>query len=302
METNTTFASYDMALDNIDPAEIEQLLRQMEWEQLTGQQIFAAPEYDTTNFEQSLSPLSGFASPSSMTTGSTNQSPTVPMLDYDMSYPMDPFMEGPESLFPELMDHSINMCPDWVGSAVEGYSGPVPTSNDAQLEAKTPSLYPMNSQPYPTASSDTTIYDNTPALSQYLTTEPPTVTAQTSNPTPSSSTTSPQQPTVAANTTSTTLTCPHCRATLTEKTKLKVHINKHTKPFRCAAEGCGYATAEKKSLQRHLVAKSKFDEEHRAAAQIEGVKGVRRGCARPGCTYTTVREDNLSRHMKTCTQ
>lgn len=235
-----------------------------------------------------------------MTTGSTDQSPVVPMLDYDM-YPGAPSTEDPEYLFSELMDNSINIYPDWVGSAAESYNGPVPTSNDAQSEAKTSSLYPMNSRTYPTTAPNTATNNKTPALSPYLTTEPPKTTAQTSTPTPPSSAL-PQQTAIATTVASTNLTCPHCGAEYTEKTKLKVHTNKHTKPFRCTAEGCGYATAEKKSLQRHLVARSKFDEEHRLAARSEGVRAVRRGCARPGCTYTTVREDNLNRHMRTCTQ
>ena len=56
------------------------------------------------------------------------------------------------------------------------------------------------------------------------------------------------------------------------------------------------------SLQRHLLAKSKWDEEHRLAARSEGVKQVKHRCPREGCTYATVREDNLKRHMNTCAQ
>ncbi|KKY39001.1 putative c2h2 transcription [Diaporthe ampelina] len=140
MEGHTSSAPYNMALDNIDPSEIEQMLQQIRWEQSIGQQSFASSEYDTAHFDLTLSPLSG------------------------------------------------------------------------------------------------------------------------------------------------------------------VHTNKHTKPFRCTAEGCDYATAEKKSLQRHLLARSKWDEEHRAAAQSEGVRQVRHRCPRPGCTYATVREDNLKRHISTCAQ
>lgn len=95
-------------------------------------------------------------------------------------------------------------------------------------------------------------------------------------------------------------TCTYCQATFTDKTKLKVHTNKHTKPFRCTAPGCDYATAEKKSLQRHLLARSKWDEDHRLAAQNQGVKNIRHCCPREGCTYSTIREDNLKRHIATC--
>lgn len=58
--------------------------------------------------------------------------------------------------------------------------------------------------------------------------------------------------------------CPHCGAgPFPDKTKLTLHTNKHTKPFRCSssahggAGGCDAAFAEKKSLQRHLVARAR---------------------------------------------
>lgn len=296
METYTNFESYNMALDDIDPAEIEEMLQQIQWEQSIDQQILAAPEYDTTNLDPSLSPLSGYASPTSMTTGSTNQSPLVPFLDYDMSYPVAPSTEDPESLFPELMDHNINMNAEWVGSSPEGYGDPFLTSGDAQL--KVSSLYPTDGQLYPTASPQTTIYTSSPApaRSSYPTTQQqPPATAQSTQTAPSSPT--PQKQTT---TTTTGLTCPHCNATLPDKTKLKVHTNKHTKPFRCSAEGCGYATAEKKSLQRHLLARSRWDAGHAEAARGQGVTRTRHACPREGCTYATVREDNLKRHMVTC--
>lgn len=294
METYTNFASYDMMLDNMDPSEIEQMLQQIQWEQSINQQTFLGPEYDTTNFEPSLSPPSGYASPSSMTTGSTDQSPLVPLLDYDMSFPTAPTMDDPESLFPELMDHYINMSPDWVGTMPEGYSGPFLTAGDTQL--KVASLYPTDSQLYPTAAPDTTTYNST----TYHTTQPPSATAQP--PQPTQPPPPPPPPSSSQKTTTTDLTCTHCGATFTDKTKLKVHTNKHTKPFRCAAAGCDYATAEKKSLQRHLLARSKWDDEHRTAARSEGVRPVRHRCPREGCTYATVREDNLKRHMNTCAQ
>lgn len=296
METYTNFASYSMALDDIDQSEIEQMLQQIQWEQSIEQQTFAAQEYETTNFDPTLSPLSGYASPSSMTTASTNQSPPVPFLDYDMTLPVASSTDDPETLFPELIDHSIIMDPAWVGSTPEGYSGPFITSNDAQ--PKVSSLYSMDSQLYPTAAPDSTIYDSFLALSTYETTQLPPTTAKASQATPSSSLPSPQK----AATTTNDHTCSHCGATFTDKTKLKVHTNKHTKPFRCTAARCDYATAEKKSLQRHLLAKSKWDEEHRLAARSEGVKQVKHRCPRPGCTYATVREDNLKRHMNTCAQ
>lgn len=292
METYANFASYNMTLDDIDPSEIQQMLQQIQWEQTINEQIFAGPEYNTTNFDPSLSPLSGYASPSSMTTGSTNQSPVVPLLDYDMSFPVASSTDDLESLFPELMDHPINMHPDWAGATPEGYSGPFPTSDDAQ--SKVSSMYPMDSQLYPTAAPETTLYNNNTTFGPYPTSQPPPATAQTPQPTPPSSS--------SQTTTNTDLTCSYCGATFTDKTKLKVHTNKHTKPFRCTAADCDYATAEKKSLQRHLLAKSKWDEEHRAAAQSEGVRQVKHRCPREGCTYSTIREDNLKRHINTCAQ
>lgn len=280
-----------MALDDIDQSEIEEMMQQIQWEQSINQATTAAPLYDTTSFDPSLSPLSGYASPSSMTTGSTNPSPLVPLLDYDMSFPMAP-SDDLQSLFPELMDHSNNMVPGWVGAQPEGFTSPFPNSGNDQ--AKVSPHYHMNSQLYPAAVPDTTGHSN-PSLSPYSTTLSTSPTTTTSPPAPSSSPPSQKTPT-------TDLTCSHCGATFTDKTKLKVHTNKHTKPFRCAAAGCDYATAEKKSLQRHLLAKSKWDEEHRAAAQTEGVRQVKHRCPREGCTYATVRDDNLKRHMNTCTQ
>lgn len=271
------------------------MLQQIQWEQSMEQPTFAAHEYENMNFDPTLSPLSGYASPSSMTTASTNQSPPVPFLDYDMTLPVSSSTDDPESLFPELMDHSIIMDPDWVGSTPEGYCGPFITSNDAQ--AKVSSLYTPDSHLWPTTAPDTTIHDSIPALSPYHTTHTLSTTATIAQATPSSSLPPPQK---AANTND--HTCSHCGATFTDKTKLKVHTNKHTKPFRCTAAGCDYATAEKKSLQRHLLAKSKWDEEHRLAARSEGVKQVKHRCPREGCTYATVREDNLKRHMNTCAQ
>lgn len=295
METYTNFASYNMTLDNIDPLEMEAMLQQIDWEQTIEQQNFTSSEYDTTYFDPSLSPLSGYASPSSMTTGSTTQSPPMPFLDYDMCFPMAPVTEDPENLFPELKNTSVNMSTNWTGTTPEGYNGPFLNSDDA--EAKTSPLYPIGSQLYPTAAPETTIYNTTPALSPYLTTQPQPSTGQT--PTPHAQPSSSSSQNLAATT---DLTCSHCGATFTDKTKLKVHTNKHTKPFRCTAAGCDYATAEKKSLQRHLLARSKWDDEHRAAALSEGMRQVRHRCARPGCTYSTVREDNLKRHMNTCAQ
>lgn len=97
--------------------------------------------------------------------------------------------------------------------------------------------------------------------------------------------------------------CPHCGSgPFPDKTKLKFHINKHTKPFRCTVRGCDGAFAEKKSLQRHLMAKAKSDKHHHLALQTHGVKEVKHACphAGRGCTYTTIRDDNLKRHISTC--
>jgi hypothetical protein len=281
-----------------DDTEIEEMLQQMQWEQSMNQATAADPYYDTTNFDPSLSPLSGYASPSSMTTGSTNPSPSVPLLDYDMSesFAMAQSSDDLGSLFPELLDHPTDMDPAWMGAMPEGFASPFPTSDADQ--AKATSSYSFDSQLYPTAAPYTTTYSGNSIASTYLTTLPPSSTTTTSPPAAPSSSSSTTQTTP----TTTDLTCPHCGATFTEKTKLNVHINKHTKPFKCAAAGCEDSFAEKKSLQRHLLAKSKWDEEHRAAARSEGVREVKHRCPREGCTYTTVRDDNLKRHLKSCAQ
>ena len=294
MDGYASSASNRMTLDDMDPSVLEEMRRQIQLEQLMGQGNSAESHYDTANFDPTLSPLSGYASPSSMTTGSTNQSPSVPLLDYEMSYSMASFSEDPENFFPELVGHPINMESDWLGSLPEGYGGPYPTSNDD--EPKVASQYPLYSQLYPTAAPGTTTYNSVPALSPCLTTIPPPTTAHLSPsvPTPSSS---------SSQTTHTTnLICSHCGARFTDKTKLKVHTNKHTKPFRCTVAGCGYKAAEKKSLERHMLAQAKRNEEHRAAARSGGVRQVRHSCPGKGCTYVTDREDNLKRHMNTCAQ
>ncbi|POS75732.1 hypothetical protein DHEL01_v205875 [Diaporthe helianthi] len=316
MEQHTNFASYTMTLDDIDQSEIEQMMQQIEWEQSMSQQAtIGQPDYDTTTFEPTLSPLSGYASPSSMTTGSTNQSPLVPLLDYDMSYSLVPASDDPESLFPELMDYNTNMDPAWLGlglgSQPEGFTGPFPASDDGQT--KLPPAYPLlDSQLYMTAAPDQTPYTNNPSPATYLPTSPPppptTVQPQPPPPPPPTSSSQPsttqqQQQPPPPTTTNPNLTCPHCSATFTEKTKLKVHTNKHTKPFRCTAPGCSYAAAEKKSLHRHLQGKSDYDGDHRAAARRGRVPLVKHRCPREkeGCTYATFRDDNLKRHGNTCT-
>lgn len=97
-----------------------------------------------------------------------------------------------------------------------------------------------------------------------------------------------------------THSCATCAATFTSITKLNTHTYKHTKPFRCTAPDCDYAGAEKKSLQRHVAARAKWDEGHRVAAEGLGVKDRRYRCERVGCEYVTIREDNLRRHATTC--
>lgn len=97
-----------------------------------------------------------------------------------------------------------------------------------------------------------------------------------------------------------TFTCSFCSFTATSITKLKTHTNKHTRPFRCTAPSCDYATAEKKSLQRHVLAKAKWDEGHRIAAETLGVREVKYRCPGVGCEYVTIREDNLRRHVAKC--
>lgn len=103
-----------------------------------------------------------------------------------------------------------------------------------------------------------------------------------------------------SNTTTEHLACSFCTFTAVSITKLKTHTNKHTRPFRCTAPSCAYATAEKRSLQRHMLAKAKFDEGHRLAAEGLGVREVKYRCSGVGCDYVTIREDNLKRHVGNC--
>ncbi|KAG8161342.1 hypothetical protein KVR01_009606 [Diaporthe batatas] len=301
MAHHTNFASYNMTLDDIDQSEIEQMMQQIAWEQSMNQAAIADTDYDTASFDPTLSPLSGYASPSSMTTGSTNPSPLVPLLDYDMTYPLVPSPDDPESLFPELMNYNTTMDSAWVGPQPEGFTSPFLDDDQAKL----PSAYPLvDSQLYAvTAAPDQATYASSRVMTAtYLPTiSPATTTAQPQAPIPSSPPQPPTTQTTPATTETTSLACPYCGATFAEKAKLNVHTNKHTKPFRCAAPGCTYGAAEKKSLHRHMQGRSDYDVEHRAAARRARVPLVKHRCPREGCTYATFRDDNLKRHGKTCT-
>ncbi|KAK7740909.1 hypothetical protein SLS53_004972 [Cytospora paraplurivora] len=301
MDTPNLIEPYDTTLDPMDQAQIDQFQRELDWQAymsatgadsaiLNTNHTHYPHSSDYTGAEDYSLPSSGLASPGSMTTGSTNPSPMVPPLDYDLSLDTALIMGDARFICSDLMEYPQG---DWPAGGLTDaldfdpaiFSGP-----EACLD---------NTISFASVSGNTLQPDlDGPTTVGYMHQENPDLSA----PTCSNSSTLPG---VSESPSSTSqqkahLTCPYCTATFTDKTKHKIHINKHTKPFRCSAAGCDYSTAEKKSLQRHLLAKSKWDEEHRVAAQDYGLKDVKYRCSRHGCTYSTIREDNLKRHMTTC--
>lgn len=272
-------------------AEIDNIAQQLEWENLTnidpmttqflGQYInqehidpsltmehylpSECHQYSTseTSLEQSTQ-----GSPGTSTATSVLETP--PMPDYDL--PVDwaaTWDMNTLGMFPDLLDFPLDtdiQCPIMDDLWLNGDLGSVPMW-DETLQYQQPKENPFSSE-----------VPHNDAI-------------------PSSSTTS----TSPAETGSEDIfTCSFCSFTATSITKFKTHINKHTRPFRCTAPSCDYATAEKKSLQRHVLAKAKWDEGHRVAAETLGVKEVKYRCPRAGCEYATIREDNLRRHVAKC--
>lgn len=237
-------------------------------------------------------PILGSPSPPSLTTGSLTESPLS--LQYDFSLDMSSFDDSVPMMFPDLTEVSLDDL-QWPMDTLH-WTAAGPMCDAFSLSPPDDGLqnddsFQDHAQPFPA---------NLPGRSSASGTSPsraegspymPVVTLPSAHASSSSSSSSE------------TLACPYCGVVLADRTKLKLHTNKHTKPFRCAAPRCAYATAEKKSLQRHMVAKARWDEDHRAAADTCGVREVRHFCpnARRGCTYATIREDNLKRHVSTCT-
>lgn len=253
----------------------------------TNSTHYTHPDSYMTSGENATTP-SGLNSPGSMTTGSTNPSPLVPLLDYDLGFDNPAVNGDPQLLSPEPMSCIVGLG-DWQAQDFDFAAFPWPISYSENAASLTsPSKAPpqeASAWDCPAVNSHTCL--GTPDNGADTSLEAPAPPCVSSPPTPT-----------AHNTPH--WTCPICKATFADKTKLKVHTNKHTKPFRCSAAGCDYSTAEKKSLQRHLLARSKRDEEHRLATQESGLKGVSYRCCRSGCTYSTFRDDNFKRHLMTC--
>lgn len=82
-------------------------------------------------------------------------------------------------------------------------------------------------------------------------------------------------------------------------TSHSIHTKKHTKPHKCRVAGCGYSAAEKKSLERHVVSRAKWDADH-ARVLLPGAASEYACRVDPRCTYASCREDNRNRHEKRC--
>lgn len=239
-----------------------------------------------------FSPHSLLGSPESLMASSfsMNDSPLLP--DYDIPADMAATFDNNPIAFPERLDFQVDIPlewdepANWATSGLLNYTDPTAPWNGCSLEANSasqmqyPQTYTQNFDPaafLPPQPTLTRVFAQSPA----------------------------QQP--SPTTTNSDLACTHCGHIASDKTKLKIHTNKHTKPFRCTAADCTYATAENKSLQRHLVARSRFDESHRQVAEalLGGSDGAiklgkKYACTGVGCTYATVREDNLKRHAAKC--
>lgn len=233
-------------------------------------------------------PTLGSPSAPSLTTGSLTESP--PSFEYDLPADMASFDDTVPMVFPDLTDVCLDG-PQWPTHTLD-WTAAGPMCDAFSLSPLDEGFQNDDSllhhaQPFPVilpGRGNASGASLLPAAgSPYM----PGVTL----------------PSAHASSSSETLACPHCGVVLADRTKLKIHTNKHTKPFRCAAPRCAYAAAEKKSLKRHLSANARWDEDHRAAAEAYGVREVRHLCpnARRGCTYATTREDNLHRHFSTCT-
>lgn len=275
-----------------DENEIDQIIQQMQFQNslLSLGQISTYPvaTHATRTESAMFHPSSAFSSQStsfnsplapSLTASSLTESPVMPEYDFpaEMALLTD---DEPQIAFPDL---EMNFPLEW--------STAVPSWADNELGCDIPALLWDQihadvdfSQPQP---------EHAPSDAYTKASSPTVATA------PVSTLTAVKTPSISTNN---ILTCPHCaQGPFPNQNKLRIHINKHTKPFRCTAPACDYAAAEKKSLQRHLLARSKYDEEHRAAAeQVELGRAARHRCPNTWCTYATIRDDNLKRHVSTC--
>lgn len=303
MDAPYTFGPYGTATDTINPAQIDQVLRQIEWEAHfhAAGAGFTPPNTNDdqythlpglTTLEEQISPTSGLGSPGSMTTGSicTDPSPLVPFLDHEISFDMASNLDNSYMIFPDLM----TPISDEGFDGVLGFDLATVSTIPHELCLEKAASFPLSDglRPYTSVWDPNAMVDNPHQNSDsaFTSSNPPAASTASSAPEPSSST--PQQ--------TPRLICSHCPATFTEKSKLKIHTNKHTKPFKCTAAGCSFITAEKKSLQRHLAARSKWDNRHALAAQQYGLPVVTYQCTEKECKYSTTREDNMKRHKATC--
>lgn len=335
MDPLNAFGPFDMALTftEDDFAEIEQLLRDSEADDITTttftggttteEALFTNTFYNTTTettakgfdadvergfycYPQSQQPVN--CSPESFTMTSFTESPVFSEMDFDMAgCGLDNNNPNAMGFFPYA--DSIMMPP--FGKGTEAALVETESSSMAQpFSAASPSYYyEMGNQP--TSSTSSSKHAASASASPSKKAKPPaklspkTILSVSSTTTPAS--TSISTPNVSSSSSS-KYSCPHCDLpSFANKTKLKVHINKHTKPFRCTASECtNNAFAEKKTLHRHIRAAAKWDGNHRLAAERQGVQlggeGVEFACpnAGRGCTYTTIRDDNLKRHISTC--
>lgn len=277
----------------LDLTEIDNIAQQLEWESLTsidplttqfhGQYTNQEPidsnlimeHYLPSEYHQWSTPEASLepspqGSPHTSTAASVLETP--PMPDYEL--PADwaaAWDMNTLGMFPDLLDFPLDAELQW------------PTVDDPCLTGDLGSL--------PT-------WEETLQYQQHKENPLSSVIPQSTASAISSSSTNSTSP--AENSSEGTFTCSFCSFTATSITKLKTHTNKHTRPFRCTALSCDYATAEKKSLKRHVLAKAKWDEEHRVAAEALGVREVKYRCTKVGCEYVTIREDNLQRHVAKC--
>ncbi|KAJ4388607.1 hypothetical protein N0V93_006065 [Gnomoniopsis smithogilvyi] len=278
----------DTTIHGMDLAQIKHLARQIEWDMLNGIDTPAFHNFEddattqhimqSTVMESSLSSYSHedgssdttiepmlFGSPDTSTPVSILESPT--MTDYVLPVDLVATWDTHAlDMMSPLLDFTFGTAPEW------------PLMDNSWLNEELASA---------AASGE---------VLQYQLPKAPTSFADTNQ----NAAASAAPISSASEPASADFTCSICSFTAASNTKLKTHINKHTLPFRCTAPRCTYAAAEKKSLQRHLLAQAKWDESHRVAAKRCGVKEVTYSCTGAGCEYVTIREDNLSRHVAKC--
>ncbi|KAF3771387.1 hypothetical protein M406DRAFT_320792 [Cryphonectria parasitica EP155] len=286
MEGESNFLTEDLTQIGADPAEIDLILRQLEANDLQDdlpsdgniEACDAPHHYDWGNNTQSSTSNSGSSTLSPLDSPQTSvmtSSPADQYYDFSLLNVFDTKLDGQLTFLDPLeLDLSVESLPDYENLTLPGneFFNPMahPTKHLHVIESNE-IVFDQKASTHPTEPQPST----KPTQSSLAPCEPPSAEAP--------------------------FDCPYCHRSFADKTKFKIHTNKHTKPFRCSAACCDYAAAEKKSLQRHLLAKSKWDEEHRRAAQSQGVENIKHRCPKQGCTYSTIREDNLKRHMSKCT-